>query len=221
MAATPPPHTTLIASSPHVSVGSLDNFGDDSEFEAGEAVDDVSVESVEEGSDCQPDGSVGDGVEDEDEDGGVSSELLVDKDDSLNTVCDGDDAAEYAAMESGDDAAKDDLVMDEDSGDDDECADTYIPPDEDEYEASETEIAAEVLFAERFLDSFGGEDTVLTGNLKNDVLREMAATGWEDVEEPDTFAYMNTPYEPVDNTRSYPGLRQGYSGPTADALRKC
>ncbi|KAI9984614.1 hypothetical protein PInf_005974 [Phytophthora infestans] len=206
MAATPPPHTTLTASSPHVSVGSPDNFGDDSEFEAGETVDDVSVESVEEGSDCQPDGSVGDGVDDEDEDGGVSS----DKDDSLHTVCDGDDAAEYAAMESGDDAAKDDLVMDEDSGDDDECADTYIPPDEDESKDSETEIAAEVLFAERFLDSFGEEDA-------NDVLREMAATGWEDVEEPDTFDY--TPYEPVDNTRSYPGLRQGYSGPTADALR--
>ncbi|KAI9980624.1 hypothetical protein PInf_009927 [Phytophthora infestans] len=219
MAATPLPHTTLIASLPHVSVGSPDDLGDDSEFDAGETVDDVSVESVEEGSDFQPDGSVGDGVDDEDKDGGVSSELLVDKDDSLNTVCDGDDAAEYTAMESGDDAAKDDLVMDEDSGDDDECADTYIPPDEDESEASETEIAAEVLLAERFLNSFGGEDAVLAGNLKSDVLREVAATGWEDVEEPDTFDYMNTPYEPVDNTRSYPGLRQGYSGPTADALR--
>ncbi|KAI9994510.1 hypothetical protein PInf_011145 [Phytophthora infestans] len=189
MAATSPPHTTLIASSPHVSVGSPDNFGDDPEFEAEETVDDMSVESVEEGSDCQP-------VDDDDEDGGVSSELLVDKDDSLNTVCDGDDAAEYAAMESGDAAAKDDLVMDEDSGDDDECADTYIPPDEDESEASETEIAAEVLFAERFLSSFGGGGAVLAGNLKNDVLREMAAAGWEDVEEPDTFGYMNTPYEP-------------------------
>ncbi|POM69800.1 Hypothetical protein PHPALM_13889 [Phytophthora palmivora] len=122
-------------------------------------------------------------------------------------------------MDSGDDAAKDDLVMDEDSGEDDECADTHIPADEDESEASETEIAAEVLFAEQFLDSFGGEDAVLAGNLKKDVLREMAATGWEDVEEPDTFDYMNTPYEPLDNTRSYPGLRQGYSGPTADALR--
>ncbi|POM69891.1 LOW QUALITY PROTEIN: Hypothetical protein PHPALM_13792 [Phytophthora palmivora] len=246
MAATPPPNTTLIATSPHVSVGSPGNLDDDSELEAVDTVDDVSVESAEDGSDCQPgtfsimlhivlhlvlhfadlcmvrcfiDGSVGDGVDDEDEDGGVSSELLVDKDDSLNMVCDGDDSAEYAAMDSGDAAAKDDLVMDEDSGEDDECADTHIPADKDEYETSETEIAAEVLFAEQFLDCFGGEDAVLAGNFKNDFLREMAATGWEDVEEPDTFDYMNTPYEPVDNTRSYPGLRQGYSGPTADALR--
>ncbi|KAI9984015.1 hypothetical protein PInf_005305 [Phytophthora infestans] len=191
--------------------------------EAVETVDDVSVESAEERTDCQPDGSVEDGVDDEDEDGGddgrVSSELLVDKDDSLNTVCDGDDSAEYAAMESGDGAAKDDLVMDEDSNEDDECTDTYILADEDHSEASETEIAADVLFAERFLDSYGGEDAVLAGNLKNDVLREMAASGWEDVDEPDTFDYMNTPYEPVDNPRSYPGLRQGYSGPTGDALR--
>ncbi|KAI9980411.1 hypothetical protein PInf_026357 [Phytophthora infestans] len=128
MAATPPPHTTLIATSPHVSVGSQDNLDDDSEFEAVEAVDDVLVESAEEGNDCQPDGIVGDGVDDDDEDGlddgGVSSELLVDKNSSLNTVCDGDDSAKYAAMESGDDAAKDDLVMDADSGEDDECADT-------------------------------------------------------------------------------------------------
>eukprot|EP00644_Phytophthora_capsici_P003723 jgi/Phyca11/129180/e_gw1.82.104.1 len=90
------------------------------------------------------------------------------------------DSTEYAAMDSGEDAEKDDLVMDEDSGEDSECADIHIPADEDESEASETEIAAE---------------------------------------EPDTFDYMNKPYEPVDNTRSYPGLRQGYSGPTADALR--
>ncbi|KAG1704718.1 hypothetical protein DVH05_005647 [Phytophthora capsici] len=270
MAVTPPPNTTLIATSPHVSVGRPENLDDDSEFEIVETVGDVLVESAEEGSDyqlgtcsimlhlvlhfvlhimlhlvlhlvlhivlhlvvhftdlcmvrCFIDGSVGDGVDGEDDDGvddgGVSSELLVDQDDSLNTVCDGDDSTEYAAMDSGEDAEKDDLVIDEDSGEDSECADIHIPADEDESEASETEIAAEVLFAERFLDSFGGEDAVLAGNLKNDVLREMAATGWEDVEEPDTCDYMNKPYEPVDNTRSYPGLRQGYSGPTADALR--
>eukprot|EP00644_Phytophthora_capsici_P009722 jgi/Phyca11/118252/e_gw1.35.124.1 len=29
-----------------------------------------------------------------------------------------------------------------------------------------------------------------------------------------------TPYEPVSNTGSYPGLRQGYSGPTAEVLRR-
>ncbi|ETP29047.1 hypothetical protein F442_21740 [Phytophthora nicotianae P10297] len=29
-----------------------------------------------------------------------------------------------------------------------------------------------------------------------------------------------TPFDPVDNTTSYPGLRQGYSGPTAEVLRR-
>ncbi|KAG7376331.1 hypothetical protein PHYPSEUDO_013721 [Phytophthora pseudosyringae] len=79
---------------------------------------------------------------------------------------------------------KGDLGDGEDSGED--CADTYLTEDDDEPEATETEIAAEVLFAERFRDRFGGEDQVLSGNLKNDVLRKMSASGWEDAEEPDT-----------------------------------
>ncbi|KAG1688155.1 hypothetical protein DVH05_003937 [Phytophthora capsici] len=45
----------------------------------------------------------------------------------------------------------------------------------------------------------------------------MSATGWEDVEEPDIYHYMMTPYDPVDNSTSYSGLRQGYSGFSAGA----
>ncbi|KAI9981076.1 hypothetical protein PInf_010485 [Phytophthora infestans] len=37
---------------------------------------------------------------------------------------------------------------------------------------------------------FGGEDEVLARNLKNAVLREMSAIGWEDVIEPDTGESM-------------------------------
>ncbi|KAG3063810.1 hypothetical protein PI125_g24293 [Phytophthora idaei] len=47
----------------------------------------------------------------------------------------------------------------------------------------------------------------------------MATSGWEDVEEPNIYEYMMAPYEPVNDTASYPGLRQGYSGPSAEALR--
>ncbi|KAE9023388.1 hypothetical protein PR001_g11509 [Phytophthora rubi] len=75
------------------------------------------------------------------------------------------------------------------------------------------------MFAENFLSSSGGEDAVLTGNLKPDVLCEMPASGWEDVDELDTYDYMMAPFEPVRNTHSYPWLRQGYSGPTPEALR--
>ncbi|KAG7379990.1 hypothetical protein PHYPSEUDO_007863 [Phytophthora pseudosyringae] len=65
----------------------------------------------------------------------------------------------------------------------------------------------------------GGEDEVLRGNLKADVLRSMATSGWEDVVEPDIEDPIMEPYEPVNNSGSYPGFRQGYSGPTPEALR--
>ncbi|GMF37790.1 unnamed protein product [Phytophthora fragariaefolia] len=48
----------------------------------------------------------------------------------------------------------------------------------------------------------------------------MTATVWEDVVEPDIHQHLMAPYEPVDDADSYPGLRQGYSGPTAEAYRK-
>ncbi|GMG17434.1 unnamed protein product [Phytophthora fragariaefolia] len=155
--------------------------------------------------------------DDEDEAGEtLGAELIADTDDGLNAVGDGDIAADYGAIESGDDAEKDDVESNED---DDSSAEFYGPDDEDEDEQSESETAAEVLFAENFLDRFGGEDEVMAGNLKNDVLRSMSATGWEYVEIPDTEDSMRALYEPVNNNRSYPGLRQGYSGPTAEALR--
>ncbi|OWY97505.1 hypothetical protein PHMEG_00031946, partial [Phytophthora megakarya] len=60
----------------------------------------------------------------------------------------------------------------------------------------------------------------LAGNLKNAVLHDVAASGWDDVVDPDIYEHMMSPYEPVNDTGSYPGLRQGYSGPTATVLRR-
>ncbi|GMG17935.1 unnamed protein product [Phytophthora fragariaefolia] len=121
--------------------------------------------------------------DDEDESGEtLGAELIADTEDGLNAVEYGDIAADYGAIESGDDAEKADS-----------SAEFYGPDDEDEDEQSESETAAEVLFAEYFLDRFGGEDEVMAGNLKNDVLRSMSATGWESVEIQDTEDSMRAP----------------------------
>ncbi|GMF35149.1 unnamed protein product [Phytophthora fragariaefolia] len=190
---------SLCATSPHVCKSSSESADEDTGSDGTCEPDDASVESAED--------VVERGVSEEEdgEENALNNALPADSDDDLNAVGDGEDAAEYGAMKSGDEAEKGDLETGEDGGD--VSADTYEPPEEEETEATETEIAAEVLFAETFLDSFGGEDQVLAGNLKNAVLRGMSATGWEDVEEPDTYDYLMTPYEPVNNAQSYPGLQ--------------
>ncbi|GMF44199.1 unnamed protein product [Phytophthora fragariaefolia] len=150
----------------------------------------------------------------------LGNELLADNNDDLNTVGDDDNEPQYGAMESGDEAEKGDIEtgeFDSDEGMEPQCA---PDDDHDDPEETEQEITAEVLFAENFSSHFGGEDEVLAGNLKTRVLREMSATGWEDVVAPDTAEYLMTPYEPVNGAGSYPGIRQGYSGPTADVLRR-
>ncbi|GMF55931.1 unnamed protein product [Phytophthora fragariaefolia] len=146
----------------------------------------------------------------------LSNELLADKGDNLNVIDDERDAAEYGVMDSGDDAEKDDLDVGEDQ---DESTNAHASDDDEAAAATEEAICAEMHFAQSFRDSFGGEDQILAGNFKSDVLRSMAAEGWKDVVEPDTHDYPMTPYEPANNTSSYPGLRHGYSGPTPDALR--
>ncbi|OWY93769.1 hypothetical protein PHMEG_00036712 [Phytophthora megakarya] len=103
--------------------------------------------------------------------------------------------------------------------DDDEDPEAHCVPEDvvDDPDETEQEVAAEVLFAEDFTSKFGGEDEVLAGKLTNDVLREML--GREDAKETDTYDYLMAPYEPVNDSNSYPGLRQGYSRPTAEVLR--
>ncbi|GMF44888.1 unnamed protein product [Phytophthora fragariaefolia] len=148
----------------------------------------------------------------------LGNELLADNNDDLNTVGDDDNEPQYGSMESGDEAEKDDIEtgeFDSDEGMEPQCA-----PDDDHDEETEQAITAEVLFTENFWSHFGGEDEVLAGNLKPQGLREMSATGWEDVVAPDTAEYLMTPYEPVNDAGSYPGICQGYSGPTADVLQR-
>ncbi|POM63699.1 Hypothetical protein PHPALM_20868 [Phytophthora palmivora] len=178
---------------------------------------DVEV-SDEDITSARPSDADEDNDDDEAEVVALGNELLADKDDDLNAM-DGGASGSFESIGSGDEAEKDDVETGEyDSSEDVEVH--CLPEDvSDDPEETEAEIAAEVLFAENFLQSFGGEDQVLAGNLTDPVLRSMTATGWEDVEEPDIHEHLMSPYEPVDDSRSYPGLRQNYSGPTAEALR--
>ncbi|KAG4244271.1 hypothetical protein PC116_g7869 [Phytophthora cactorum] len=91
--------------------------------------------------------------------------------------------------------------------------DTYAP------DATELEITYEIRFGEQFLENIGVEQAVLAGNLQDKVLHEISANGWGDIEQPSTFDYMQSLYDPVDNNTSYPGLRQRYLGASPDALR--
>ncbi|GMF52764.1 unnamed protein product [Phytophthora fragariaefolia] len=122
--------------------------------------------------------------EDNVEENQLSTELLADTVDVLNAVGDGEDADKYGAMDSGDDSQKDDLEVEE--NDDDCYAGSRYESEEEDAEPTESAIAADVMFAETFLSIFGGEDAVLAGNIKTDVLRETSESGWEDVDEPDT-----------------------------------
>ncbi|POM71406.1 Hypothetical protein PHPALM_12039, partial [Phytophthora palmivora] len=149
----------------------------------------------------------------------ATRDVMSDRVDDLNLTAPDEDSKDFEVMESGDEAAKDDMFVDDDdadifTGDVQEIGESV---DDDDAEA---EVEHEFQFAERFLDDIGGIQEVLAGNLKKEVLKDMAKTGWEDVVQPDTREYMQTPYEPVVNTSSYPGLRQGYSGASADALRR-
>ncbi|GMG15167.1 unnamed protein product [Phytophthora fragariaefolia] len=202
----PAASTELIATSPHI-----------------EDKDDDDAASIDhrEGSSDAADGMFGAVTDDEAEEEEVTArgnELLADNDDDLNAV-DNSSNSNFGAIESGDEAEKDDVEIGEYDSSGDTEHEGALDDIGDDQEETETEIAAEVLFAEKFLDTFGGEDEVLAGSLNNAALRSMAASGWEAVEAPDIHEHLMAPYEPVNNAGSYPGLRQGYSGPTAEALR--
>ncbi|KAE9027267.1 hypothetical protein PR001_g12017 [Phytophthora rubi] len=107
----------------------------------------------------------------------LGNEMLADYNDDLNTVGDRDNEPQYGAMESGDEAEKDAIEPGEFDSDEDMERQCAPDDDHDDPEKAKLEITAEVLFAEDFLSQFGGEDEILAGNLKTQVLREMTATG--------------------------------------------
>ncbi|ETO83575.1 hypothetical protein F444_02433 [Phytophthora nicotianae P1976] len=154
MASTPPPRPVLIATSPHVSSGSTGSIDEHSGSDVEAPTDDASAESAEEGSEYEPDSNEGGDCSQE----AFSNELLDDNDDTLNAIGDRDEATRTGQW-----------TPDSDEG----RTDTFAIDDGPEPETTEPDFATEAL-----LDSFGGEDQVLAGNLKNDVLRDMSANGW-------------------------------------------
>ncbi|POM66865.1 Hypothetical protein PHPALM_17209 [Phytophthora palmivora] len=143
----------------------------------------------------------------------------TDKEDNVNAIEIGADEPLFGAIESGNETENDDV--DEGEYDSDVTVEEYCSPEDvhDDSEQTEMVIAAEVLFAEDIRESFGVEDDVFAGNLKNPMLGNMTATGWEDIEELNIDVRITTPYDPLEKSDAYPGLRQGYSGPTAETLR--
>ncbi|GMF43557.1 unnamed protein product [Phytophthora fragariaefolia] len=128
----------------------------------------------------------------------------------INLTSADENVHDYGVMDSGDEAAKDDMVVDEDG---EVLPDDVVDGGETVVdEAVEAEVEHKIQFAQRFLDEIGGEQEVLARNLTKEVLKDMSTTGWEDVVQPDTYEYKQTPYEPVVDTNSYPRLQQGYSG---------
>ncbi|KAE9042998.1 hypothetical protein PR003_g3288 [Phytophthora rubi] len=180
---TPPrPTQVLIATSPHRTPGDSADNEDEDDFDS--SADSAMSNGATSGRESDPG----------DEDVEISAlgiELLADNNDDLDTVGDGDNEPQGGAMESGDEAEKVDIETRE--FDSDENMEPQCAPDDDHDDPEETdlEITAEVLFAENFLSQFGGEDEVLAGNLKTQELREMSATGCEDVVAPDTAEYLN------------------------------
>ncbi|GMF66683.1 unnamed protein product [Phytophthora fragariaefolia] len=135
----------------------------------------------------------------------------------LKAVGDGEDADEYGAMYSGDDAERINLEVEDD--DDDRCyAGSRHELEEKDAEPTASEIAAGVKFPDKCMSTFGGDDAVLASNLENDALREMSESDWKAVDEPDMWDYMITPFETVRTTQSYPVLRQRYLGPSQIGL---
>ncbi|GMF31547.1 unnamed protein product [Phytophthora fragariaefolia] len=147
-------------------------------------------------------------ADDESHTGARDNDLLADTDDNLNARHVDESELQFGAIESGDSAEKDDVESGKYDSDEDIEAGCLPEDVVDDPEMTEAEITTEVLFGEQFLEHFGGHDSVLAGNLKNDVLREMSTSGWEDCVQPDIDEHLVEPYEHVDNSRSYPGLRQ-------------
>lgn len=144
-------------------------------------------------------------------------DILAETTDRLNVDAPGGRDPNYDALESGDEAARDDVVTDTQS----DCSGwvsnaSAADGSEPDPERDEMDIA----LAKEFLDGFGGTDAVLAGNLLDRTLREFSTNGWGPIQEPDVYEELQTPYVPVEGASSYPGLHQGYSGPTPEVLHR-
>ncbi|EGZ29603.1 hypothetical protein PHYSODRAFT_252665 [Phytophthora sojae] len=124
----------------------------------------------------------------------VCSVMSSDSEDDLNQVEDDDDPDDFGGLDSGDEPMEDDFV-DEDESDVEErgCND---PAEEDEVEDEDPNSLAAISerhFAEKFLESLGGAEKVLAGDIVGkdlENLRAHATSGWSEPINPDVYEHL-------------------------------
>ncbi|ETP06818.1 hypothetical protein F441_16848, partial [Phytophthora nicotianae CJ01A1] len=101
-----------------------------------------------------------------------------------------DDDCNYQVLDSGDESEEDDL--NDLDGSDSEVAvvDTVDGDDEEAFDNEERH------FADHFLESMGGEEQVLAGEILGPALKEYSTTGWHEIDTPDVEKFLETPYTP-------------------------
>ncbi|RAW22979.1 hypothetical protein PC110_g20585 [Phytophthora cactorum] len=121
------------------------------------------------------------------------ADKIADKDDDLNCTAPGEDTAQYGATDSGDKAALDDI----DTGKEAAIIPKVLEVDEATYapDAAALKIAHEIRFEEQFLENIGGKEAGWLETPGQD-LRKMSLNVWEDIEQPSTFDYMQSPLCP-------------------------
>ncbi|POM70804.1 Hypothetical protein PHPALM_12707 [Phytophthora palmivora] len=133
-----------------------------------------------------------------------SSIMSSDSEDDLNEIEEGEDPEEYGNLDSGDESAEDDIVDEDDPDDIAEDEGNGITNEEledgDTEDPNSVEAISERHFAEKFLESLGGSEKVLVGDVMGqdmDKLRDHSVNGWSDPVCPDVYEYLQTPYEVV------------------------
>lgn len=138
--------------------------------------------------------------------------MLGDGDDDLNAPEGSDDT--YCVLDSGTESEEIDLDDLDVSDADSSGSDTIDEEDDDMYAKEERH------FADSFLNSIGGHDSVLAGDIIGPALKDLGTTGWHDPETPNVTQYLQTPYTPVPSSDEYPDLMGERGGPTEEALKR-
>ncbi|KAE8983431.1 hypothetical protein PR001_g23448 [Phytophthora rubi] len=114
-------------------------------------------------------------------------DICSDNGDDINTDPIGNN--NYDVLDSGDESEEEDL-SELNVSDSESSASDCIDEDDEELFAKE-----ERHFADKFLESLGGQEKVLAGELIGPALKDLSTTGWDDPETPDVAAYLETPYD--------------------------
>ncbi|KAI9991981.1 hypothetical protein PInf_017361 [Phytophthora infestans] len=139
-------------------------------------------------------------------------DMLGDGDDDLNAPEGSDDT--YCVLDSGTESEEMDLDDLDVSDADSSGSHTIDEEDDDMY------VKEERHFADSFLNSIGGHDSVLAGDIIGPALKDLGTTGWHDPETPNVTQYLQAPYTPVPSSDEYPDLMGERGGPTEEALKR-